>query len=113
MSKSLLKVPAEWISQLCEQRAGPRKREQVVPHLVRLAQILHREALFAYLAGLAAAYLIFGGSMHAPEFLAGTVVLLLIVNIRNAWDLMLSMARRRGEADARGQAREADITPGG
>ncbi len=69
--------------------------------------------LFAYLAGLAAAYLIFGGSMHAPEFLAGTVVLLLIVNIRNAWDLMLSMARRRGEADARGQAPQAEITPGG
>ena len=69
--------------------------------------------LFAYLAGLAAAYLIFGGSTHAPEFLAGTVVLLLIVNIRNAWDLMLSMARRRGEADARGQAPQAEITPGG
>lgn len=51
--------------------------------------------LFAYVAGLAAAYLIFCGSVHAPEFLAGTVVLLLIVNIRNAWDLMLSLARRR------------------
>ena len=54
--------------------------------------------LFAYATGLVAAYLIFRGSLHAPEFLAGTVVLLLIVNIRNAWDLMLSLARRRGEA---------------
>lgn len=53
--------------------------------------------LFAYAAGLAAAYLIFRGSIHAPEFLAGTVVLLLIVNIRNAWDLMLAMARRRNQ----------------
>lgn len=58
----------------------------------------------AYLAGLAAACLIFSGSTHAPEFLAATVVLLLIVNIRNAWDLMLSLARRRAreEAGARG-----------
>ena len=57
---------------------------------------------FAYAAGLVAAYLIFRGSIHAPEFLAGTVVLLLIVNIRNAWDLMLTLARRRGEADIGG-----------
>jgi len=56
--------------------------------------------LFAYATGLVAAYLIFRGSIHAPEFLAGTVVLLLVVNIRNAWDLMLSLARRRGEAEA-------------
>jgi len=55
----------------------------------------------AYAAGLVAAYLIFCGSIHAPEFLAGTVVLLLIVNIRNAWDLMLSLARRRGQEEQR------------
>ena len=54
---------------------------------------------FAYAAGLVAAFLIFRGSAHAPEYLAGTVVLLLIVNIRNAWDLMLSLARRRGDAE--------------
>ena len=65
--------------------------------------------LFAYAAGLVAAWLIFRGSEHAPEFLASTVVLLLIVNIRNAWDLLLSMARRRGEAEAR----QLNITPGG
>jgi hypothetical protein len=57
--------------------------------------------LFAYVAGLAAAALIFGGSIHAPEFLAGTVVLLLVVNIRNAWDLMLALSRRRVEEEAR------------
>jgi hypothetical protein len=60
--------------------------------------------LFAYAAGAVAAYLIFCGSVHAPEFLAGTVVLLLIVNIRNAWDLMLSLSRRRVEAESRGGA---------
>ena len=56
--------------------------------------------LAAYTAGLAAAYLIVQGSIHAPEFLAATVVVLLIVNIRNAWDLMLSLSRRRAEAEA-------------
>jgi hypothetical protein len=56
--------------------------------------------LSAYAAGLVAAYLIFYGSIHAPEFLAGTVLLLLIVNIRNAWDLMLSLARRRVAAES-------------
>src|SRR5215470_16980635 len=61
--------------------------------------------LIAYLAGLWAAVLIFRASPHAPEFLAATVVLLLIVNIRNAWDLMMSLSRRRAreEAAARGQ----------
>jgi hypothetical protein len=56
--------------------------------------------LAAYAAGLWAAYLIFCGSIHAPEFLAATVVLLLIVNIRNAWDLMLSLSRRRAREEA-------------
>lgn len=56
--------------------------------------------LFAYAAGLVAAYLIFYGSVHAPELLAGTVLLLLIVNIRNAWDLMLSLAGRRVAAES-------------
>jgi hypothetical protein len=65
--------------------------------------------LLAYLAGLAAAYLIFSGSDHAPEFLAATVVLLLIVNIRNAWDLMLSLARRRAQEEA--SARASENTP--
>ena len=55
--------------------------------------------LAAYAAGLWAAYLIFCGSIHAPEFLAATVVLLLIVNIRNAWDLTLTMVRRHPRDD--------------
>ena len=50
--------------------------------------------LLAYLAGIAAAYAILRGIAHWPELLAGALVLLLIVNIRNAWDLMLSLARR-------------------
>jgi len=32
--------------------------------------------------------------VYAPELLAGGLLLLLLVNIRNAWDLMLTMARR-------------------
>jgi len=62
--------------------------------------------LVAYVAGLWAACLIFYRSVHAPEFLAATVVVLLIVNIRNAWDLMMSLSRRRAreEAAARGQS---------
>jgi hypothetical protein len=64
--------------------------------------------LAAYVAGLAAAWLIFAGSIHAPEFLAGTVVLLLVVNIRNAWDLMLSLSRRRVEEEEKTRASGAD-----
>src|SRR5438874_11971176 len=52
--------------------------------------------LAAYAVGLIAAYLFLRGSEWAPELLAGSVLLLLIVNIRNAWDLMLAMARRQG-----------------
>lgn len=61
--------------------------------------------LVAYVAGLWAAWLIFYRSVHAADFLAATVVVLLIVNIRNAWDLMMSLSRRRAreEAAARGQ----------
>jgi hypothetical protein len=40
--------------------------------------------IIAYAAGIWAACLIFRRSVHAPEFLAATVMLLLIVNIRNA-----------------------------
>lgn len=48
----------------------------------------------AYVGLLAAALLILRGSPVAPEVLAGALLLLMIVNIRNAWDLMLSMVRR-------------------
>ncbi len=48
----------------------------------------------AYVLLLAAAWLIVRGSVLAPDLLAGALLLLMIVNIRNAWDLMLSMVRR-------------------
>lgn len=68
--------------------------------------------LIAYAAGLIAALLIFRGSVHAPEFLAATVMLLLIVNIRNAWDLLLALSRRRAReiAAARGEAAQPAAT---
>jgi hypothetical protein len=67
--------------------------------------------LIAYAAGLWAAWLIFHGSIHAPDFLAATVMLLLIVNIRNAWDLMLALSRRRGREIAAARGEEAQAAP--
>lgn len=60
--------------------------------------------LVSYAAGLVAAWLFYRGSEHAPEVLAGTVLLLLIANIRNAWDLLLSMARHQTELRKRDAA---------
>ena len=48
----------------------------------------------AYLALLAASVMIYLGRDYALEVLAGGLLLLAIVNIRNAWDLTLSMVRR-------------------
>lgn len=48
----------------------------------------------AYLALLAASIMIYRGQAYALEVLAGGLLLLAIVNIRNAWDLTLSMVRR-------------------
>jgi len=47
-----------------------------------------------YLAMLAASVMIFRNQAYAPEVLASGLLLLAIVNIRNAWDLTLSMVRR-------------------
>jgi hypothetical protein len=47
-----------------------------------------------YTAGLVSSVLILKESPVGLNVLAGAALLLLIVNIRNAWDLMLSMARR-------------------
>jgi hypothetical protein len=47
-----------------------------------------------YLALLAAAASIYLGKDFALDALAGALLLLAIVNIRNAWDLMLTMVRR-------------------
>jgi len=49
----------------------------------------------AYAVGLIVAYLLLAGSLKAALYaLAGASLLLLVVNIRNAWDLMLALARR-------------------
>ena len=47
-----------------------------------------------YTAGIVSSVLILKESSVGLNMLAGAALLLLIVNIRNAWDLMLSMARR-------------------
>jgi hypothetical protein len=48
----------------------------------------------AYAALLIASFMIYVGQHYALEVLAGGVLLLAVVNIRNAWDLTLSMVRR-------------------
>ena len=50
--------------------------------------------LAAYAAALAAAGFLFARSPIGPNVLAGALVLLLIVNIRNAWDLMITFVQR-------------------
>jgi hypothetical protein len=51
--------------------------------------------LAAYAAALAAAVFIFEGSKIGPPLLAGALILLLLLNIRNAWDLTVFFAQRR------------------
>ena len=48
----------------------------------------------AYLALLVASIMIYLGRDYALEVLAGGLLVLAIVNVRNAWDLTLSMLRR-------------------
>ncbi|HME29676.1 MAG TPA: hypothetical protein VKE53_07430 [Pseudolabrys sp.] len=48
----------------------------------------------AYLALMAASIMIYNGQAYALEVLASGLLLLAIVNVRNAWDLTLSMVRR-------------------
>ena len=50
-----------------------------------------------YAALLGAAVMIYWKNAFALDVLAGVLLLLLIVNIRNAWDLTLSMARHQSE----------------
>ena len=47
----------------------------------------------AYVALLAAAAMIWQENEYALDVLAGGLLLLLVVNVRNAWDLTLSMVR--------------------
>lgn len=51
----------------------------------------------AYAALLVAAWMIFKENESALDVLAGAQLLLLIVNVRNAWDLTLSMVRHQAE----------------
>ncbi|HTQ83339.1 MAG TPA: hypothetical protein VMI47_08730 [Pseudolabrys sp.] len=53
--------------------------------------------LAGYVALIAAAVMIFTQHAEALDVLAGALLLLLIINIRNAWDLTLSMVRRHGD----------------
>ena len=46
-----------------------------------------------YLAGVVASGFLFKQSVIGLDILAGAALLLLVVNIRNAWDLMISLAR--------------------
>jgi hypothetical protein len=54
----------------------------------------------AYALGLAAAVLFYQNSPHAPALLALALLLLLLVNIRNAWDLILFIVRQQTAAAA-------------
>jgi hypothetical protein len=47
-----------------------------------------------YAAGLVVAPLLLEEKPAGLNLLAGAALLLLVVNIRNAWDLMISLARR-------------------
>jgi hypothetical protein len=51
----------------------------------------------AYAATLAAAILLFVRSTVGPPLLAGGLMLLLLINIRNAWDLTLFFVHRQNE----------------
>lgn len=53
----------------------------------------------AYLALLVAAAMIWSENELALDVLAGALLTLLIVNVRNAWDLMLSMVRHKSGSD--------------
>jgi Co/Zn/Cd efflux system component len=48
-----------------------------------------------YVALLVAAALIWAENKYAPDVLASALLVLLLVNVRNAWDLTLSMVRRQ------------------
>lgn len=53
--------------------------------------------LVAYAATLIAAGLLVAHSQRGANVLAGALLLLLVVNIRNAWDTMLALVRRQSE----------------
>jgi len=51
----------------------------------------------AYGAALVSAWLFKSGSAAAADVMAGALLVLLVVNIRNAWDLFLALARISNE----------------
>jgi hypothetical protein len=55
--------------------------------------------IVGYAGALMAAVQVFRGAAGGPEILAGALTLLLIINIRNAWDLTLFVSRKRAEAE--------------
>ncbi len=50
--------------------------------------------ILCYATGLVVALLLFQKNTAGLDLLAGAALLLLVINIRNAWDLMISLARR-------------------
>jgi len=52
--------------------------------------------VLCYASGLVVAPLLLQENSVGLDILAGAALLLLVINIRNAWDLMLSLARRVG-----------------
>jgi hypothetical protein len=50
--------------------------------------------MLCYAAGLSTAWLLLNERPAGLNVLAGTALTLLVINIRNAWDLMVSLARR-------------------
>ena len=60
----------------------------------------------AYAAALVAAWLLAVRSSAGAAILAGALLLLLVVNIRNAWDLTLAFARRQAELSQQVRAPE-------
>jgi hypothetical protein len=52
--------------------------------------------VFCYAAGMVSGWLLFKESAAGLDLIAAAALVLLVVNIRNAWDLMISLARRAG-----------------
>ena len=61
--------------------------------------------LTAYVGTTAAAILLVVQWEWAPELLAGSVLVQMLVNIRNAWDLVLSVVRRQSIREQRKRRR--------
>jgi hypothetical protein len=60
--------------------------------------------LVAYAAALAAAWLLLAHADASANVLATALLVLLLVNIRNAWDLALALARRQTEHNRQSRA---------